>query len=190
MKWNRYIAQTGFAKTFRRVLSGVKSSEIFALALGSLREKKALNTRFTRLLTYLLSLFFFLYTKQTGCRSRIRPQTPQTRRAMGRSKSQSGRRVEESPREEKGRGVQTRRKVRQGVRVPRERFDSLKKRSQSERRLLRRTGAKVDLCHAIERFERHAPEDEAHFTVVAFETNSQRRLHEGEQSDGERFEKG
>ena len=66
----------------------------------------------------------------------------------------------------------------------------LKERSKSKGRLLRRTRAKVDFRHAIERFERHAPEDETHFAIVAIETNSQRRLHEGEQSHGERFEKG
>ena len=102
---------------------------------------------------------------------------------MGRSESQGRRRGEESAGEEARRGVQTRRKVREGVRGPGERFDSLKERSKSKGRLLRRTRAKVDLRHAIERFERHAPEDETHFAIVAIETNSQRRLHEGQQEN-------
>ena len=67
--------------------------------------------------------FLFLPSHRTGCCTRIRPQTSQTRRAMGRSESQ-GRRGEESAGEEARRGVQTRRKVREGVRGPGERFDS------------------------------------------------------------------
>ena len=60
MKWNRCIAQTGFAKTLRRVLSGAKSSEIFASRIRFITREK--STRQVHAFTYvsiiaLLSLY-------------------------------------------------------------------------------------------------------------------------------------
>ena len=62
MKWNRCIAQTGFAKTLRRVLSGAKSSEIFASRIRFIITREKSTRRQVHAFTYastiaLLSLY-------------------------------------------------------------------------------------------------------------------------------------